>query len=633
MNTRKRRTAGAPAPRARAGHGRQRLHLIDSCISALHAHGPSRTTVEKVVAIAKMSPGIVRFYFDSKAAMLIASLEFLAAEFEERLLVPVAQIKHNPVAALELLIKLYLDSDIASARKISVWYAFWGEANSRQEYYDICGQKDQRFAALVHALIERLIVDTGQRQLDPDGIALGLIGVLEMLWQGFAFQQEATIDRAAARHRCMAYLRSIFPEQFGARPVDRQVPAVGVRWPAVGAQGTAVSAARRSIDAAGGAGAGRYADAERCALERARLFQDVWQGVGHASDLPRAGDYLAVDIGAERALLIRDAAGCLQAYRNSCPVQPHRLVAEGRGGLDPMLHCRTHGLRFDWGAGGSAMGLSPLRLRQSDGCLFIAVGAATDHAPLAEFTRGLERFVRAGGSPVDITLEADWKLIVEQWLELSLSGDGDAAGALRWDDIEVAIAPDLCTWQARLRTDSPGWSASHYADLSGAKTASRWQRRFLFPNQFLELRPDGASMLSVVPLGPARSRLLRTEFAGRGDGTEFAGRGGGAQRAGRGNPAEGAGRGGRVERAAQQYAADPIGRISPALRFLAHRLTDCFRPRWRDFIETLQRGIAGLGHPEFPREPSTAAHAAFRTHYNRLLAGTALFEGDTHELD
>jgi len=616
MKTRRRRTAGARTPRARAGGGRQRLHLIDSCISALHVHGPSRTTVEKVVAIAKMSPGIVRFYFDSKAAMLIAALEFLAAEFEERLLVPVAQIKHNPVAALELLIKLYLDSDIASARKISVWYAFWGEANSRQEYYDICGQKDERFAALVHELIERLIEATGQRHLDPDGIALGLIGVLEMLWQGFAFQQEAAIDRAAARHRCMAYLRSIFPEQFGAKPVELQGPA-----------------ARRSIDAANGSGAGRYADAERCALERARLFQGVWQAVGHASDLPHARDYLAVDLGAERALLFRDGEGRLQAYRNSCPVQPHRLLTEGRGRLGAVLHCRTHGLRFDLAAGGSAIGLEPMRLRESDGCLFIAVGAAAEHAPLAAFTQGFDRCARPIASPVEVTVDADWKLIVEQWLELDLSGEPAAAGASCWNDIEVAIAPDLCTWQARLRNASAGWSASHYADLSMAAPEIRWQRRFLFPNQFLELRPDGASLLRVVPLGPGRSRSLLAEFtfpcrvASDSDGAAGTPDPLGA----RADPERG--RRGRAERTDPRYPADVMGRLSPALRFLAHRLTGCFRPGSRDFIETLQQGLVGLGYPQSAKEPTTGAHAAFRTHYNRLLAGTRQFAGDTHELD
>src|SRR5277367_3238810 len=206
----------ARAPRARSAHSRQRQRLIDACISALHIYGPSRTTVEKVVAIARMSPGIVRFYFASKASMLVASLQYLASEFEEQLMVPVTRLKSRPVAALELMVDLYLDPEIASPRKVSVWYAFWGEASSRQEYYDICGQKDESFAAMVRELIGRLIDETAQPQLDPDGIALGLIGVLEMLWQDFAFRSEEDIDRAAAKRRCMAYLRSVFPGQFAA---------------------------------------------------------------------------------------------------------------------------------------------------------------------------------------------------------------------------------------------------------------------------------------------------------------------------------------------------------------------------------------------------------------------------------
>ena len=75
----KRAVKPAHAPRVRDGHGRQRQRLIDACISALHIYGPSQTTVEKVVAIARMSPGIVRFYFASKAAMLVASLQFLSS--------------------------------------------------------------------------------------------------------------------------------------------------------------------------------------------------------------------------------------------------------------------------------------------------------------------------------------------------------------------------------------------------------------------------------------------------------------------------------------------------------------------------------------------------------------------------
>jgi len=286
VSARKRKhKAEIAGPRARAGRSRQRQRLIDACIDALHIHGPSRTTVEKVVAIARMSPGIVRFYFDSKAAMLVASLKFLAADFEERVLVPVADLKSTPVAALKLLVELYLDPEIASSRKVSVWYAFWGEASARQEYYDICGQKDASSAKLVRELIEALIVSTAQPQLDPDGIALGLIGVLEILWQDIAFQTERDIDRVQAVRRAMAYLQSIFPGCFGPVPVP-----------------------------AGDASSQREASSQRDAL-----FQGAWSIVGHEAQIPRAGDCLAADFGAVRVQVVRGDTGTVRAVRDGTP--------------------------------------------------------------------------------------------------------------------------------------------------------------------------------------------------------------------------------------------------------------------------------------------------------------------------
>ena len=280
----KKKAKSRPVPRPRNTHARQRQHLIDACISALHIYGPSRTTVEKVVAIAKMSPGIVRFYFASKAAMLVASLQFLATEFEEQLLVPVGRLKSTPVAALELMVDLYLDPEIASPRKVSVWYAFWGEASSRQEYYDICGHMDEGFAALVRELIEQLIIDSGQSHLDPDGVALGLMGCLEMLWQDFAFRSEKDIDRIGAKGRCMAYLRSVFPGQFAAS----ESPAAG--------HSRASGAAR--IAAWG------YDSVRLLALERSLLFSGSWQLAGHRSQLRNDGDFIAPDLEIERPLVL-----------------------------------------------------------------------------------------------------------------------------------------------------------------------------------------------------------------------------------------------------------------------------------------------------------------------------------------
>jgi TetR/AcrR family transcriptional repressor of bet genes len=276
----RRSTAKQPAG---SGRQRQRQRLIDACISALHLYGPSRTTVEKVVAIARMSPGIVRFYFNSKAAMMVASLQFLSTEFEELVLVPVAELKDTPVAALRRMVELYLDPGIASARKVSVWYSFWGEASSRQEYYDICGQKDERFAQLVRLLIERLIRDTGSLHLDPDGVALGLIGVLEILWQDFAFQTEVAIDRDLARRRAMSYLQSIFPGQF---------------LPAAGAAKTGVPPAPATFEAAP-----REATADALALADLE------------AQIRSPGDFLTVETAAERLLMLRDGQGAVRSWR------------------------------------------------------------------------------------------------------------------------------------------------------------------------------------------------------------------------------------------------------------------------------------------------------------------------------
>jgi TetR/AcrR family transcriptional regulator, transcriptional repressor of bet genes len=540
-NLKKKTRQSTRTPRARNTRSRQRQRLIDACISALHIYGPSRTTVEKVVAIAKMSPGIVRFYFASKAAMLVASLQFLAAEFEEQLLVPVTRLKSRPVEALELMVDLYLDPEIASPRKVSVWYAFWGEASSRQEYYDICGQKDESFAALVRELVERMIVETAQPQLDPDGIALGLIGVLEMLWQDFAFRTEADIDRPGAKRRAMAYLRSIFPGEFAVSPKDAGI-AASERRPA----------------------AWVYANAQLFATERQSLFQDSWQFIGHRAQIPRPGDFLGVDLGIERALVVRDAAGVVRAFRNSCTEAPHILNAARDGRID-FIQCTVHGLQYELdgrrrGARGAA-DLWALELRMI-GDLILA-RSAQRHRPETHATDPWAEFSPPSGSrplgrPMETAIAADWKLVIEQWLEST------AMGASR-------------------DADQQGWSARSYRRLLGVVADFPWQRIFLAPNHMMELRPGGFTILQVLPMGPGRSLLRQHD-----------------------------------------YTLCEADRPARALRYLAARLSPLTRRSAIAVAESTQRGMVTFGHVAADGAQAPPAVAAFRRLLVTLMPMTAL---------
>jgi TetR/AcrR family transcriptional repressor of bet genes len=503
-------TTAAQAPGSGNTRIRQRRRLIDACISALHIYGPSRTTVEKVVALADLSPGIVRFYFDSKAAMLVASLEYLAAEFEDRVMAPVAQLKDTPVAALRLLVDLYLDADIASPRKVSVWYSFWGEASSRQEYYDICGKKDEDFAALVRELIGRLICTSGASHLDAGGVALGLIGVLEILWQGFAFQSEANINRAEAVSRSLAYLRSVFPGKF-----DAPAPVAG-RPAAAGPVATARLPARA------------YTDSTLLSAEREQLLRPAWQVLGHEAELQAAGDYLTGDLGGERVVVVRGERERLHAFRNTCRRSPHALVAQRRGQLHSAIRCATHGLTYTFDGqrveGNTPGDLTPLEVTVR-GQVLLARGAAARAEPRAAAIPWDACGEPAGFAEVEV--HADWKVLIEQWLE------------------------------------NP--QASHH---------------FLWPNQLLDVRDDGAVVLQVTPTAPGRARLRRFDYA---------------------------------------RAAAAGRRPSRTAREAWRREVDAWVSEQIQLAESTQAGLMGADSEQTDSGPVTPALAQFRESITRLL--------------
>jgi TetR/AcrR family transcriptional repressor of bet genes len=555
----------------RATRLRQRQRLIDACISALHIHGPSRTTVEKVVSIADLSPGIVRFYFDSKAALLVASLEYLAAEFEQRVLLPVSQLRDSPVRALELLVDLYLDPEIASPRKVSVWYSFWGEASSRQEYYDICGKKDEDFAALVRELIERLIDQSGAAHLDADGIALGLIGVLEILWQTFAFQSESSIDRTAARARSLAYLRSVFPGQFGPASATPTIeprggsvarvprPEVHIDAPASGAESSgAVGSAPPAALAAGHAPAANarlpawaYAHAALLAAERDRLLRPAWQIIGHETEVQAAGDFLSADLAGERALVVRDERGRLRAFRNACRRRPHALVIARTGHFEGAIHCASHNLTYRLDGrlvdGDTPGDLSSLELQQYGRMILVRTPrAAAGRLALAASVDGTAPDVDWGAfdrmsavSAQRIEVAADWKLIVERWLEA---------------------------------TDST--------------------RRVLAPNQLIEVRRDGALILQVIPVAPGRCRIQRFDYVA-----------------------------GPVPRRARALKSRGAGDADPGAHALGgwHRQVNAWLQQEIALAESTQTGLAGAPDELQDSGPITGPLAQFRQSITALL--------------
>jgi nitrite reductase/ring-hydroxylating ferredoxin subunit len=208
-----------------------------------------------------------------------------------------------------------------------------------------------------------------------------------------------------------------------------------------------------------------YRDEALLARERAQLLHPAWQVLGHEAELRTAGDYLSGDAAGAPALVVRAERGRLYAFRNACRHRPHALVSARRGHLKSAFHCAAHGLTYSFDgrlvSGPTPGDLAPLQLRRAGRVLLVRppggapeTSAGVEDSAWAAFAR----LTPQGVSEREVA--ADWKLLVEQWLETALP-----------------------------------------------------QQRFIAPNQLLEVRTDGARILQVVPVAAGRSRLRRFEFS------------------------------------------------------------------------------------------------------------------------
>ena len=73
-----------------------------------------------------------------------------------------------------------------------------------------------------------------------------------------------------------------------------------------------------------------YADPEVHALEEAAIFRRGWIGVGRSDTWSANGDYRTFELGGVPLIVVRDDAGRLRAYGNSCSPRSSRLL-EGEG--------------------------------------------------------------------------------------------------------------------------------------------------------------------------------------------------------------------------------------------------------------------------------------------------------------
>ena len=91
----------------------------------------------------------------------------------------------------------------------------------------------------------------------------------------------------------------------------------------------------------------RYRDSKFLALENDHLWRSAWLYAGHLDELPRAGSYKLWQRLGIPVVIVRDRAGTVRAFYNSCRHRGGPLVTQDAGQLSAGLTCHYHGWTYD----------------------------------------------------------------------------------------------------------------------------------------------------------------------------------------------------------------------------------------------------------------------------------------------
>ena len=89
-----------------------------------------------------------------------------------------------------------------------------------------------------------------------------------------------------------------------------------------------------------------YTDPAIFELEMQRIHERVWIYCGHESQVPKTGDYYAVQIGRQPMVMVRSADGAINVLYNRCPHRGNMMVGDRYGNSGEFFRCSYHAWTF-----------------------------------------------------------------------------------------------------------------------------------------------------------------------------------------------------------------------------------------------------------------------------------------------
>jgi AcrR family transcriptional regulator len=192
----------------------RRRQLIDATITSISKHGISGTTLTAVTREAGLSLGLVSFHFKNKETLFAETLKFLAQEHREMWVRDLTRSDLAPAGKLGAIVDAQFHPRICNRKKLSVWFAFFGEATHRKAYRSTSSEIDMERQTVCTELCRDIIRDGAYTRVAPEGIAATLEGLFDGLWLNILMYPNR-FTREEAHRQVLSYLALVFPRHFG----------------------------------------------------------------------------------------------------------------------------------------------------------------------------------------------------------------------------------------------------------------------------------------------------------------------------------------------------------------------------------------------------------------------------------
>ncbi len=160
---------------------------------------------------AGLSLGIANLHFQSKENLLRATLESVMREYHSgQFAILEDDIEHSPAARLARLLDFQFSANVTNREKMSVWFAYYGEASARPVYQRICSSMDRLAANKLEQVLAALISTGGYQHLDAGQLATGYLAMIDGLWLSLLVAPRS-LTKKNAKHIAATYLVDAFP--------------------------------------------------------------------------------------------------------------------------------------------------------------------------------------------------------------------------------------------------------------------------------------------------------------------------------------------------------------------------------------------------------------------------------------